>query len=196
MENPAHNDSDVSDGPASAKLEPTQSADAKEFNEYDVTFEVQSGLLGSLARLVGNPGAISMAGIQAAVLLLQRELPASYDYVAVTTSSVSPVAATSSVASSVAAPAATLSVTRPTAAEKGKAQALPDDGPKSAPLRKHQAIGPPVEIIEISSDEEDNGPSASKKASSSMKVYANSESAILSTNVIQQVKSTISWETR
>ncbi|KAJ2059005.1 hypothetical protein GGI03_001995 [Coemansia sp. RSA 2337] len=169
MENPAHNDRNVPDSPAPAKLEPTQSADTEELDEFDVNFEVQSGLLGSLARLVGNPGAISMAGIQAAVLLLQRELPASYDYVAVTTSSVSPVAATSSVASSVAAPAATLSVTRPTAAEKGKAQALPDDGPKSAPLRKHQAIGPPVEIIEISSDEEDNGPSASKKASSSMK---------------------------
>ncbi|KAJ2068351.1 hypothetical protein GGH13_004950, partial [Coemansia sp. S155-1] len=92
MENPAHNDSDVSDGPASAKLEPTQSVDAKEFNEYDVTFEVQSGLLGSLARLVGNPGAISMAGIQAAVSLLQHELPASYGYVAMTTSADAPVA--------------------------------------------------------------------------------------------------------
>ncbi|KAJ2081043.1 hypothetical protein GGI16_007532, partial [Coemansia sp. S142-1] len=86
MENSTHNDSNVPDGPAPARLESTQSADAKEFNEFDFTFEVQSRLLGSLACLVGNPGAISMAGIQATVLLLKHELPASYDYVAMTTS--------------------------------------------------------------------------------------------------------------
>ncbi|KAJ2102433.1 hypothetical protein GGI09_001214, partial [Coemansia sp. S100] len=136
MENLTHNDSDVPDGPASAKLEPTQSADAKEFNEFDVTFEVQSGLLGSLARLVGNPGAISMAGIQAAVSLLQHELPASYGYVAMTTSADAPVADI---------PAADVpedsSIGHYNSAQMGRHRAPINNTPESSQATKHHKAG-------------------------------------------------------
>ncbi|KAJ2756087.1 hypothetical protein GGI19_001148 [Coemansia pectinata] len=62
-----------------------------------------------------------------------------------------------------------ISVSRATAAEKGKGRAPPGDGPPTQTLRKRQRVAPRVvEAIDISSDEEDDAPNTNKIASSSM----------------------------
>ncbi|KAJ2059480.1 hypothetical protein GGI17_004360 [Coemansia sp. S146] len=61
-------------------------------------------------------------------------------------------------------PTATLSVARPSAAEKGNGRAPPNDRPKPPSLQMRQGIDPQVEVIEISSDEEEDGPSAGMQA--------------------------------
>ncbi|KAJ2884318.1 hypothetical protein H4R27_002178 [Coemansia aciculifera] len=59
-----------------------------------------------------------------------------------------------------------LPVGRATAPEKRKGRAAPGDRQATPPLHKRQRMGPQVvEVIEISSDEEGNGPSASMQAS-------------------------------
>ncbi|KAJ2878273.1 hypothetical protein H4R27_005887 [Coemansia aciculifera] len=61
---------------------------------------------------------------------------------------------------------AILSVARPTAAEKGKGRAPPADVPKTPSLQMGQGIDPQVvDVIEISSDEEGDGPSVGMQAS-------------------------------
>ncbi|KAJ2062044.1 hypothetical protein GGI17_002715 [Coemansia sp. S146] len=63
-------------------------------------------------------------------------------------------------------PTATLSIARPTAAENDKACDPDGEALATLPLRKRQRFGPQVvEVIEISSDEEGNGSSASRPAS-------------------------------
>ncbi|KAJ2753321.1 hypothetical protein GGI19_003210, partial [Coemansia pectinata] len=186
MDNSTYNEGSVPDAPAPAEVERVLRTYARTLEEFARAFGGRSDLCACLIRLIAAPGSIPTATLYVTVSMLRRYMrtsspsgnnptadpvaarsvsPAFNDHAAAALSLADPIASTDAGPAAVSALrlhllSAILSVARPTAAKKGKGRAPPADVPKTPSLQMGQGIDPQVvDVIEISLDEEGDGPS-------------------------------------